>query len=267
MSNAVCAESGHLQSPRALYTMQSASSKHDVVLDALRQTDVFRDLPETVLQAIAPRTVTRHITRGTVLCSELEPASALYVICRGDLRMVRQNFEGREQVVSTERAGAVVGIVALFHGGNFYSTAIADTDCELLCIAKAEFEHLCREHTAILWNVSRILAQKVTSCAEVIENLALRNVDQRLAQHVLAVFHERGIRYENAGMLELALSRAEIASRIGSTREVVSRAFTHLEIAGLIKLRGRRIVSIPDVRALSSFAGSDTVQESEKKVG
>lgn len=67
-------------------------------------------------------------------------------------------------------------------------------------------------------------------------------------------------------MIELTMSRAEIASRLGSAREVVSRAFTHLERARLIHMQGRRLLTIPDMRALSSFAGSEPPLEKAKLV-
>jgi Mn-dependent DtxR family transcriptional regulator len=53
------------------------------------------------------------------------------------------------------------------------------------------------------------------------------------------------------------MNRSEIASRLGSTREVVSRAFSQLERAGLIKMDGSRLVTIPDRGLLRTFAGAD----------
>lgn len=62
------------------------------------------------------------------------------------------------------------------------------------------------------------------------------------------------------------MSRTELASRLGSAREVVSRAFTHLEKSGLIKMQGRRLVTVPDMRALSSFAGSERPLEEARLI-
>ena len=190
----------------------------------------------------------------------------MYVVCDGELRSIRQNVEGREQVLSTERVGAILAAVPVFNGGKFYSTMIADSDSEILCIEKRAVHDLCRKHTEILWNLARVLAHKVRHCAELIETLALRNVDQRVAQHVLTVCQERGIRDGHACVIELTMSRAEIASRLGSVREVVSRAFTHLEQARLIQMQGRRLLTIPDMRALSSFAGSEPELDKAKLV-
>lgn len=226
-------------------------------LAALRSTDLFATLPESILRTVVASSATRTLNRGEILYSEHDEASALYVVARGELRSIRQSLDGREQVLSTERPGAILAAVAIFGGGNFYSTVIADLPSELLVIQKREVLELCRRHPELLWNLARVLAQKVRHSAELIENLALRHVDQRVAQYLLSVCQQRGIEDKASCVVELTLSRTELASRLGSAREVVSRAFTQLEKAQLIHMQGRRLITIPDMRALRVFAGAD----------
>jgi CRP/FNR family transcriptional regulator len=207
---------------------------------------------------VADCATTRILSRGQVLYYEHEEASALYVVASGTVRSVRQTEEGREQVLSTERPGAILAAVAIFHGGKFYSTVIADTPSEILAIDKRDAHELFRTHAELLWNVARVLADKLRHSAELIESLALRNVDQRVAQHMLTLCQQRGLLDENTCVIELTMNRSEIASRLGSAREVVSRAFTQLENVGLIHMQGRRLVTIPDMDALKTFAVADT---------
>ncbi len=236
---------------------QAKSQKALDKFAALRATDLFGGLPDPILQTIAGCTITRSLQPGEFLYSEREEASALYVVGRGELRSIRQDRNGREQVLSTERAGAILAAVAIFNGGRFYSTMIADTAADILSIGKRDMHELCRKHTEILWNLARVMAHKLRHSAELIETLALRDVNERVAQHLLAVCHFRGIQDLSACVVELTMNRTEIASRLGSVREVVSRAFTHLEKAGLIQMQGSRIVTIPDMEALKEFAGAE----------
>jgi CRP/FNR family transcriptional regulator len=197
------------------------------------------------------------MTRGQVLYSEHEEASGVYVVVRGELRSVRQSLDGREQVLSTERAGATLATVAVFNGGTFYSTMIADSSAEVIRLARRDMHRLCREHPEILWNVARLLAHQVRHHAELIETLVFRNVEERLAQHLLTVARQRGVRVGEGCVFELTLTRTEVASRLGSVREVVSRALTHLQNRGLIRLEGQRLVTIPNTQALQRFAGTE----------
>ncbi len=223
---------------------------------ALRKTELFGKLSDDLLRKIAGYATTRQLAPGQVLCSENDEALGIYVIASGEVRSIRQNLGGREQVLSTERAGAVLAAVPVFNGGNFFSTVVADSASQVLCIDKDRMHQLCREHTELLWNLARVLAHKVRHYAELIETLALRNVEQRVAQHLLTVARERGVSVGDGCVVELKLTRSEIASRLGSTREVVSRAFAHLQKSGLIQMEGRRLVTVPDMPALSAFSGA-----------
>ncbi|HEX7360342.1 MAG TPA: Crp/Fnr family transcriptional regulator [Bryobacteraceae bacterium] len=230
-------------------------------VDALRRTELFRNLSYELLEKIAALTTARHLSRGQVLVSEHEEAPGIYVIVQGEFRSVRQTHDGREQVLSTERAGSVIGVVPVFNGGNFYSTLIADAGSEVIFLATRDLHSLCREHTEVLWNLATALACRVRHLAELVETLALRNVEQRLAQYLLTVGRERGVRAGGECVFELTLTRAQVASRIGSVREVVSRAFSQLLKKGLIQMQGRRLITIPEMKLLGQFVGAEAESE------
>ncbi len=237
---------------------RNTSSSSTEKASVLRQTDLFGTLSDTLTEKIAGLAVSQNLNRGQVLFSEHEEASGLFVVADGELRSVRQNAEGREQVLSTERRGSVLAAVPVFNGGKYYSTMISGDASEVLRMEKHHVHQLCREHTELLWNLARVLAHKVRHYAELIESLALRNVEQRLAQHLLTLARDRKAPVSNGCTIELALTRAEIASRIGSVREVVSRAFTDLQKRGLIQMTGRRLVTVPNLEALNAFAGTES---------
>jgi CRP-like cAMP-binding protein len=222
----------------------------------LRKADLFAHLTDDLLRKIAGLAVTRTLIANQLLYSEHDEASALFVVARGELRSIRQNLEGREQVLSTERPGAILAAVPVFNGGKFYSTVIADVPSEVLSLEKHQVHQLCHEHDELLWNLARVLAHKVRHYAELIESLALRNVEQRVAQHLLTIARERGVPFGDGSIVELTLTRTQMASRIGSAREVVSRALTHLHKSSLIHIEGRRLVTVPNLQALNTFAGT-----------
>lgn len=226
-------------------------------IETLRQADFFRSMPDDLLKKIARFAAIRHLQRGQVLFSQHDRASALYVVISGELRSVRQNAGGREQVLSTERAGALIGAVPVLTDGRFFSTVIADTRAGVLGIEKQHFCALCSEYGELLWSLARDLALKLRGYAGLIETLALHNVEQRVAKYLLDLAQQRGIHLRDGCTFELTLSRGETASRLGSTREVVSRALAALNRSGLIHLEGRRLVLVPNVRALKKFVGID----------
>jgi CRP/FNR family cyclic AMP-dependent transcriptional regulator len=222
----------------------------------LKKTELFANLSDQIVADVASRTITRQLLPEEILYSEHDKAKALYIVVDGALRSIRQNRKGREQVLSTDGPGSILGAVPIFSDGNFYSTTIADTACQVLCIDAQDVLNLCRQHNDLLWAVTLLFAHKVRHYAELIETLALRNVNQRVAQHIYVTCQEQGVSGDvDSCTIEIKMTQAEMASRIGSTREVVCRALSHLEGTGLIQMESTRIVRVLSVRGLAKFAG------------
>jgi CRP-like cAMP-binding protein len=223
---------------------------------ALGRTALFKELDAGTLRALAARAVERRFRKGELLFVAGEEARGLYVIVEGAVRAFRESADGREQVIHVERAGATVAEVPVFDGGAFPSSVAAETDSTLLFIDKRDVKNLCREHPQIALAALKVLAGRLRRCAELVETLSLREVGQRLARLLLAEARARGEHTTEGFVVTLTLTNQQIAARVGSVREVVSRALARLQQDGLVTLEGRRL-SIPDEAALASYAGED----------
>ncbi|MFL6286486.1 MAG: Crp/Fnr family transcriptional regulator [Pyrinomonadaceae bacterium] len=223
---------------------------------ALGRTPLFKELDAELLRALAARAIERRFRKDELLFVAGDEARGLYVIVEGAVRAFRESAEGREQVIHVERAGATIAEVPVFDGGTFPSSVAAETDSILLFIDKRDVRDLCREHPQIALAALKVLATRLRRCAELVETLSLREVGQRLARLLLTEARARGERTESGFDLTLTLTNQQIAARVGSVREVVSRALARLQQDGLVALEGRRL-SIPDEAALASYAGED----------
>lgn len=221
---------------------------------ALKRTKLFAELDENTLRVLAEHTFERRFQKDEVLFVAGEEARGLYVIVEGAVRAFRGSLDGREQVIHVERAGATIAEVPVFDDGTYPSTAAAEEDTTVLFIAKRDVQHLCLEHPKITLAALKVLAGRLRRCAELVEALSLREVGQRLARFLLAEARRSGAPTENGISINLSQTNQQIAARIGSVREVVSRAFTRLHHDGLIIVEGRRAI-IPDEAALETFAG------------
>jgi CRP/FNR family transcriptional regulator len=242
-------------------------SGHAGRIEILRRAELFVGLPEEVLQKLAAHAIVKKLRRGEMLYSESDEATGLFVVSEGELRSVRQSSDGREQVLSTARAGKTLAEAPVFGGGRYFSTVIADTPAVVLTIGHRDVQQVCHEHPELLWNVVRSLSQSIRTCAELIESLALRNVDQRLAMFLVSIARDQGRHSDDTITFELTLTRSEIASRIGSVREVISRSLAHLHELGLILVADRRTIKIPDIEALRDFAAGIRAAEPVQMLG
>src|SRR5262245_3860402 len=226
-------------------------------ISALKRTQLFGELEELELRALAERAVGRSLARDEIhLVAGVERAG-MHVLCAvaiGALRAFREGLDGREQVIHVERVGATIAELPVFDDKPYPSTVAAEEETVVLYLDKHDVKALCLKHPQIAMAALKMLAGRLRKCAELVEALSLREVDQRLARWLIAEARARGRRVGVSLEVTLVLTNQQIAARIGSVREVVSRALSRLQQNGLIQIDGRRI-TICDDQALEVFAG------------
>lgn len=222
-------------------------------ITALRRTALFGELSDVELAALAERAIERRLRRDEILFVAGDEAAGLFVIVEGSLRAYREGVDGREQVIHVERAGATIAELPVFDDKPYPSTVAAEEDTTVLFLARREVKSLCLAHPEISLAALKLLAGRLRKCAELVEALSLHEVDHRLARLILAEARTRGKRTGRGLELTLVLTNQQIAARIGSVREVVSRALARLQQNALIQVDGRRVV-ISDEEALAIFA-------------
>jgi CRP-like cAMP-binding protein len=220
---------------------------------ALRKTALFGDLHSDDLEQLASRAVERKLRRGEVLFVGGESAAGLYVVVEGSIRAFRTGADGREQTIHVERAGATLAEIPVFDGGPYPSTTAAEEDSVVLLLEKKHVFALCMDRPAIALAALRLLASRMRNCAALVESLSLRDVDRRLAQLLLEESSDYGRHQGDSVTFELALTHQQLAARIGSVREVVSRALGRLQASRLIVVNGRT-VTIPSKESLRDYA-------------
>lgn len=220
---------------------------------ALKKTALFGDLADHQLQVLADRAVEKHLAPGKVLFLAGQEARGVFVVVRGALRAFRVGVDGREMVIHVERAGATVAEVPAFDDRPYPSTVAADEDTDLLFIDKEDVRRICLEHPQIALAALKVLAGRLRRCSDLVEDLSLREVGQRIGRLLLAEGRHRGKRDGHGIQFELTMTNQQLAARVGSVREVVSRALVRLQDRGLIQVKGRKCTIVNET-GLSAYA-------------
>lgn len=215
----------------------------------LKKTMLFRCLEGENLRWLASQAIEQHFNRESVLFFAGEESNGLFVIAKGTVRGCRTGVDGREQIIFVERAPATVVEAPVFDGGAYYLTVIAEENTRAYFFDKTCIRRLCLENPAFAMACLRVLGQRVRSLAVLIEELTLHEVGQRLARFILSEADKCGTVRNDEIHLEMNLTRAQIAARIGTVREVVSRKLMILKSEGIIRFEDRRLI-IKDMEKL-----------------
>lgn len=222
---------------------------------ALQRTALFGCLTEKELADIAQRAVELHFKKGEMLFLCEEEAKGLFVVVSGKIRVFQQNPEGREQVMHVDTVGSVIADVPVFDDGPYPASAVSELDVDVLFIEKRQMHQFCLKYPSLALTALRLMASRVRKHAQLVEALSFHDVGQRLASFLITEGLHAGNPSQGRITFQLLLSNSEIASRIGSVRDVVSRALARLKHDGLIDMKSRTLI-IPDLRALKLYAAS-----------
>lgn len=209
-------------------------------ISAIGRTPLFSGLTADELEQLAVRASERSLARGEVLFAIGEEARGLFVVVDGAIRAFR-GAGGREQVLYVERAGGTIAETAIFDDGAYAATAAADEISSVLFLGKQDVRQFLADHPQVAFSALKLLAGRLRRHAELVESIALREVGHRLARFLMAEARSSGYRDEHGWHIDLQLSHQQIAARIGTVREVISRTLRRFEQVGLIQMEGRRV--------------------------
>ena len=223
--------------------------------EVLRRVPYFASLPATERSRLARRCTVRTLGAGEALFEEGQPCRGLLIVAEGLVEVRQISLRGREQVFHTEGPGAALGEGPLFDGGGYIASAVALVPTRVLFLPRAEVIHLCQRRPAVALAMLRTMARRVRHFAGIVSDLAFRPVTERLARHLDTAVAGP---IKPGTCVELTLTQAQLAARLGTVREIVARAFAQLEESGVIS-RDRSRVTIRDPGRLAALARGDEV--------
>ncbi len=211
-------------------------------------TDFLRSLPYFTapsaeeMERIENQVLEHSFAKGEILFLEGEPCRGLYVVKSGRVRIFKSSPEGREQVLLIARQGDSFNDVPVFDGGPNPASASALEPSIVYVIPKESLLSLvadCPAAQAII----KLFAARLRHLTTVVEDLSFRSVVGRLAKMLLSL----AVAEEGTSPMP-RLTQDEMATIVGSVRDVIGRALKALERTGAIKIEGQRILVIDPER-------------------
>lgn len=207
----------------------------------LRTLPYFAHLSEDELRRVRKATTELSLGKGEVVLLEGEPCRGLYAVRKGQVRVFKSSPSGREQFLFIAGPGETFNDAPVFDGGPNLASVVTRERSVICLIPKAVLLSLIGGCPAGV-GATKVLAGRLRDMAGLVENLALTSVTGRLGKLLLDVAVEMG------GPAPIrSLTQDDMASMIGSVRDVVNRALRHLAKTGAIEFEGRRILVVdPD---------------------
>jgi CRP/FNR family transcriptional regulator len=197
---------------------------------------LFSGLTEAESDALAQRAVERKYAPDDMLFWEGDPCAGIFLIVQGSVKIFKTSPGGREMMLALESAPSTVAELPLFDGGAYPASVRAVEPVTALFINKADFQQVCRQYPGVALEVLAVVGKRLRHLVAVVESMTFGSVTQRLARLLLDAAHQAG-----GAAFDLAMTHQEMASRLGTVREVVSRNLARFRGEGLIRIQDRQV--------------------------
>jgi CRP/FNR family cyclic AMP-dependent transcriptional regulator len=201
------------------------------------KADASLTLSPAELEEISRHAVSRTFRARTVLVSEGEDAGALYIIVEGRAKAYVGDANGREVVLSVMGPGEYFGDIA-FDDGPRSASVITLEPCRMLVVPRAGFDEFVKGNPTFATHFIRKLIHQIRTLTQSVRSLALMDAYGRVARLLM----ESAVSRDGVQFVPERLTQVDIASRVGCSREMVSRIFKDLVAGGYIAVEADRIV-------------------------
>ncbi|GAB7079434.1 Crp/Fnr family transcriptional regulator [Megalodesulfovibrio paquesii] len=220
----------------------------------LTETDLLQSLEHPDLAAVRQLFGLRTYPKGALVFSPRDPSNLLFIVKNGHAR-VYLAYRDKEFTMAILDAGDV-------YASHTRAYVQALDDLELLVAPVAEVRRVLHATPQLTMAMIRVLGDLLAHAFSVIDTLAFKDVRRRLIEFL--VYEARRLPHckecracggcEDGHMVSLGLNTEQMATIIGSSRQTVSSLINALAKDGVVQLKGRGVICIPDIAVLEAQA-------------
>ena len=218
----------------------------DVVVEALRRVSLFASIPPEEIARLAKRSQHVRCAANTLILNEQDVTRDVFFVIEGLVRVTAFSEAGREVCYRNLRGGEMFGELSAIDGKSRSATVIAIHDSTLVRMSADAFAEALTRHPDVAMVMLCRLVGLIRALSERVFEFSTLNVSGRIRVELLRVAREHGVIKNGRSVISPPPKHADLASRVSTHREAVTRQINELARAGLIE-RTRGALIIADV--------------------
>jgi CRP-like cAMP-binding protein len=203
---------------------------------------MFEYLEAEELDRLYSLCTTEKYAKGEYIFLECDAPRNLYVVVKGEVKLLKQTEDGRETIVEMAYPGEIFGEEAIFDGQPYPLTAQALEDVELLSITRSDFFAFLRDNPDLALEIITELGARLREAQNTIRALAMERVEWRIARVLLMLSRKAGVVEADGVSIDLPLTRQDIADMAATTVETTIRVLSNFKKMGLVETEKGKII-------------------------
>jgi CRP-like cAMP-binding protein len=225
-----------------IYRRATSCVMIDPILHILADSSVFQGLSERDLQDVREAATMRRYVAGELMVRQGDPALAFHMLICGHAKLVQVTPDGHQVLIRYARPGHSFGLRSALSGFEYSLSAEAINDCRALVWYGEVLAQLMERYSRIAFNGMRVMTLRNVEMQLRYQELLTEPVEQRVAQALLRLSNDMGQKTKEGILIDVPLSREDLAEYSGTTLYSVSRILRQWENAGVVRTGRERVL-------------------------
>ena len=212
----------------------------------LEEMPILSSLSQSDWEKVKHLFIEKHFGKDEYIFFEGDPSSWIGVVLEGRVKMIKHSENGKDVVLDLIAPGEMLGEMAAFNGEPYPATAQAMEPTVVAIIHQDDYLRLLKQYPALALRMIEELGRRLREAQETIKSMAVERVERRIARILLKLAATTGLSSEEGIVIEMPLTRQDIAEMAGTTVETAIRTMSKFRKKGLVRTeRGRVIILEP----------------------
>ena len=219
----------------------------------LKKIDLFKTLSDEELKELEHYLTTAMFRKKEDIFTEGDAPEWFYIVLTGKVKVTKISHDGKEIILEIISPFDIFGGVAVLRNFPYPANAVAMEDSEILKISRKNLMRLVDRFPNLMFCIALQLGDRMKSSYDTLKNIALERVEARIAALLLKLGNKVGVETDAGLMIDMRLTKQDIADMVGTTVETSIRTFSKFKKEGLVTDLDGKII-IKDREGLMSFS-------------
>jgi CRP/FNR family transcriptional regulator, nitrogen oxide reductase regulator len=211
-------------------------------LSILATTSIFTGLKPGELDLVAQAARIRRVSHQGFFFMEQDLAERMYILTKGRVRLLQVTPAGQQVIMRYISPVEAFGVIAMLSETTYPVSAQAVDDSSALSWDKDSLINIMEQFPRVAINSLRTLADRVREFQDRIRELTTERVERRIARAILRLAQQTGRKVEEGVLVDMPITRQDIAEITGTTIYTVSRTMSQWESRGVIVSGREKII-------------------------
>lgn len=208
----------------------------------LSKISIFSALNTTELKELAPYLISTSVRKKDVIFSEGDSSEWFYIVTEGKVKITKLSQDGKEIILELIHPTDFFGGLAVIRGFPYPANAIAMEDTKLLKISRSSLMRILDRFPNLMYCMAQQVGDRMKESHETLKNIALERVEARIASLLLKLADKTGIKTAGGVIIDMKLTKQDIAEMVGTTVETSIRTMSKLKKMGIVAESEGKIV-------------------------